>query len=291
MARTDAAVIAAALEGRCAGDGWIASCPACGYPKSLSITEAGERTLLFCHACQDQPAVLDSLRSMGLWRGQPSNNYYPPRLPASVRPKPDLGRQEAALRLWGKSQPLAGSLAEAYLLRRGLRGPWPPTLAFTPKCWHSDARDELPAMLAAVAHWPSEQVAAVHRTYLTRDGHKANVDPAKKSLGFIKGGAVRLAPAGPTLALSEGIETGLAFMAGTGLPTWACLSTGGLRGVVLPTMPLAGDVVIAADHDQPGLDAAHDTARRLACEGRRVRIVTPPRAGQDFADLLLEATI
>ena len=50
----------------------------------------------------------------------------------------------------------------------------------------------------------------------------------------------------------------------------------------------AVSVVIAADHDGPGLKAAEAAADRWQSEGRRVRIARPDRAGADFNDILRE---
>jgi hypothetical protein len=113
---------------------------------------------------------------------------------------------------------------------------------------------------------------------------KAKVADPKRSLGPIKGGAVRLAPAGPTLLVGEGIETTLAAMIGSDLPGWAALSTGGLRGLVLPD--LVQTVIIAADHDPPGIATAEAAATRWHAEGRRVRIALPPESKTDFNDLV-----
>ena len=96
---------------------------------------------------------------------------------------------------------------------------------------------------------------------------------------------MRLAPAGPELVLSEGIETGLSVQQATGLPVWATLSTSGLRSVILP--PEVETVIIAADADEPGEKAAQEAARRFIAEGRTVKIARPPK-GMDFNDLLLK---
>jgi hypothetical protein len=47
-------------------------------------------------------------------------------------------------------------------------------------------------------------------------------------------------------------------------------------------------VVIAADHDPPGLGAAWHLCRRLEAEGRFVSISRPVREGADFNDVLRE---
>ena len=103
------------------------------------------------------------------------------------------------------------------------------------------------------------------------------------TLGPVAGGAVRLAAIGPTLALSEGLETGLSVLQSTGLPVWACLSTSGLKGVILPET--VREVVLCADGDAPGQAAAEAAAQRFIGEGRVARIARPP-AGFDFNDML-----
>ena len=72
---------------------------------------------------------------------------------------------------------------------------------------------------------------------------------------------------------------------GSGLPTWATLSTSGLRAVILP--PEVETVIIAADADEAGEVAAQAAARRFIAEGRKVKIARPPK-GMDFNDLLLK---
>ena len=128
---------------------------------------------------------------------------------------------------------------------------------------------------------------AIHRTFLTPNGTKAELEPNKMTLGPSKGGAVPLAPAGPVIAVSEGIESGLSFMQVTATPTWAGLSAAGVRNLILPRE--VEEVIIAADPDVVGIRAAYEAAQRWLAEGRRVRIARPP-VGQDFNDLLRQAS-
>ena len=126
---------------------------------------------------------------------------------------------------------------------------------------------------------------AIHRTFLLPGGRgKARVRKPKMTLGPCAGGAVRLAAAGDTLAIAEGIETSLSIMQSTGLPVWAALSTSGIRGLILP--PRVREVILCPDGDGPGEAAAREAALRWKREGRSVRIARPPR-GCDFNDLLL----
>jgi putative DNA primase/helicase len=143
-----------------------------------------------------------------------------------------------------------------------------------------------PAMVAGVDD-PTGELATLHRTYLTRDGHKAAVPTPKKMMspavpGATNGGAIRLYAPEETLAVTEGIETALAVRCATGLPVWATCSAGGMARLIVPAGVRL--VVICADHDTAGLVAARALARRLLAEQRRVKILTPDTLGADWAD-------
>jgi putative DNA primase/helicase len=145
----------------------------------------------------------------------------------------------------------------------------------------------LPAMIALVSDVAGVPIA-IHRTYLSRDGGKARVEPAKASLGPVWGGAIRLDSLTPgvPLVIGEGIETSASAGRLMGLPAWAAVSAGNLaNGVVLPAD--ARRVVIAADPDDAGRNAARDAWLRWKTEGRDVQIALPDREGCDFNDLLL----
>ena len=127
---------------------------------------------------------------------------------------------------------------------------------------------------------------AVHRTFLTRDGRKATVEPAKASLGPVWGGVIRLAELADDAALviGEGIESSASAGRLMGVPAWVAISAGNLAaGVLLP--PEVRRVVIAADPDAAGRNAARDAWTRWTAEGREVRIALPDGAG-DFNDLI-----
>lgn len=55
------------------------------------------------------------------------------------------------------------------------------------------------------------------------------------------------------------------------------------KSLVLP--PEIRTIVIAADHDAPGLRAAEDAWRRWRAEGRECRIVKPVAQDTDFNDV------
>jgi hypothetical protein len=182
---------------------------------------------------------------------------------------------------------MADTPVDSYLRERGLRpGPdgWPPTLRYHHGLKHGPSGLILSALVAAVTKWPTTTVIAVQRIFFkvgAGDGIKA-LKP-KMSLGPVRGGAVRLAPAAETLVLAEGLETGLAVMQATGLPTWAALGTTNLKNVVLP--PFVRELVVAADGDEAGRAAAQAAGARWAAAGFRVRVADPGE-GLDWNDVL-----
>lgn len=142
--------------------------------------------------------------------------------------------------------------------------------------------------MIAQVHAPDGRVVSLHRTYLTAAGYKARVPEVKKLMspaipGVTRGGVIRLYPPGETLAVTEGIETALAVRLATALPVWAAVCAGGIARLIVPSEVRL--VVICADHDAAGLDAAKALARRLLLEQRRVKILTPDTPGADWADL------
>ncbi len=286
-----AEAIADALDGRPVGDGWAACCPAHDdNDPSLSI-HAGHngKVLVHCHAGCTQAEVIAALRDAGLWgtagtrsgrltRGEPHDD-------TSRRTDREKRNSEAALSIWYDAVPAPGTLVETYLRSRGLCLSVPPALRFHPALTHASG-GVWPAMVALVIRGVDGKSMAIHRTYLAHDGRgKAAVNPSKMMLGPCRGGVVPLALIhNSVLMVGEGIETCLAAMQATDLPACAALSASGLRSLALPAK--VREVIVLADGDDPGEQAAREAARRWIREGRRVRIARPPR-GLDFNDLLL----
>lgn len=262
---------------------WSGSCPACCYPSAFSM-KAGKQggVRAFCAAGCTADVLDDALtRALGA-------DWKPPaRLSEADMATQRAGKQAAAARLFaGSTRTLASDPFGCYLTRRGLSSfVGRPTLRYRGDCPHPEG-GRLPAMVAEVLDVTGKPVAC-HRTYLTRDGGKAGVDPVKASLGPVWGGAVRLNPAAPELVIGEGIETAASAGLLLHLPAWAAISAGNLaRGLMLP--PEVRAVVIAADPDQAGIAAATAASTRWQAEGRRVRTAKPDVPGRDFNDILQE---
>ena len=218
-----------------------------------------------------------------------------PSLPAPPDKAAEGRRIARALALWHRAQDATGSPADTYLAARGVLGGWHiapaadrTALRYLSRCPHPGG-GELPAMLALIRNVQTGEPQAIHRTYLRADGSgKAEVEPAKATLGPVAGGAIMLHPpcGDESLIVAEGIETALAAALLMRAPAWAAVSAGNLERLALPTLPALPDLIVAADHDQPGQRSAQAAATRWREEGRRVRVAMPKAPGADFADLM-----
>ena len=196
--------------------------------------------------------------------------------------------------VWLGSEPFAGSPAEAYLRTRGVALDGCADVRFhpaAPRCKPRPPGLASPAphgaMLAVLRHGAGHPTA-LHATYVTAAGERA-LNGLRLIFGPASGAAVRLAPVRDgELAVAEGIETALSFAALSGLPTWAALSTSGLRGFMPPHGLKRLTVAADSDDSGAGLAAARALAERVSavCEV----VVEPAPTGLDWNDVLRGAT-
>lgn len=276
--RPNARDIAARLDLKRSGQSWRGSCPACKYAGTFSVREGRNgRALYWCASCQDRDGLSRAIGSGTVASLLPVDREREAAAKASKR--------DRALGLWFGARPVADTPAELYLIRRNIAFlSVSPALRFRGITPHPTGKSH-GALLALVSD-PKGEALAIHRTYLRADGTKATLDPPKASLGPIWGGAIRLAAHDPNkpLVVGEGIETSAAAGHLMGLPAWAAISAGNMaQGLTLP--PAVRCVIIAADPDQPGRDAARTAWFRWKAEGRNVTIATPTGDG-DFNDVL-----
>lgn len=274
--------IAHRLKLRRQGSEYRGTCPACGYTNAfvLSVGHSG-KLIGWCASCQDQAAI-----------GAILGGGRPAAAPREAPARKGISSRAAALRLWRLAVPATGTLADRYLTGRGLPGlAQSPALRFCGECWHHETRSSHPALIALVSD-AGNQPVGIHRTYLARDGSgKAEIEPARKSLGTVWGGAVRLTASAPNvvpleIAIGEGIESSASAGRLLGLTPWAAISAGNLgRGLTLP--PGVRCATIAVDNDPPGREAARKAWTRWRAEGRQVRCATPDDDGGDMADVLM----
>jgi hypothetical protein len=282
--------ITLALHGRWHGSYGLAACPICQPERrkgqnALTIAQKGERLFLTCR--KGRCAFRDLLKAVSVSARQvgPLDPAAEARWRAEETAAAEK-RVRMAHRVWDDTQPIRGTLAEAYLRSRVITCDLPTSLRFAPSCWYS--RDlSLPAMVALVEGGTG---FAVHRTYLRPDGGgKANVDAPKKMLGGVMGGAVRLTTdqgANLPLVVAEGIETALSLASGLldgPAEIWAGLSARGLAGLRLP--PQQGRLTVAGDGDPTGRQCALELAERAERLGWDVYLLEAP-GKYDWNDVL-----
>ena len=252
---------------------------------------------------------------------------------------------DRAARIFSESKPIAGTLAEVYLRRRGifLKPAMAADLRFAAGLEYRgypdhDANEEIPlgvfpCMVAAIRNVAGE-IVGLHRTYLDPN-EPAKLKPpgdtrqnkAKKSFGTVMGGAIRLGPIKPIMAIGEGIETTTSWYdLGVGpddVGLLCAISRGNLaghptayvphpsgRGTIpngRPDMDRPGiilpdevqEVILLVDADlDPSTIAAHimTAARRFREQGRLVTLHDPlcktswqdTKRKADWNDVLIE---
>jgi len=132
--------------------------------------------------------------------------------------------------VWAQCLPLRpGDAVAKYLKRRGTGNIWPlpdvlrlhPALPY----WHgAEKLGSYPAMVAPLVA-PGGRIVALHRTYLSADGIKADLPSPKKlsgAAGSLVGACIPLhGVARGVIGIAEGIETALAAWRASGVPTVA----------------------------------------------------------------------
>lgn len=199
---------------------------------------------------------------------------------------------ERVAALWRECVPLVpGDPVTLYLKRRGFAGVWP-----LPEClryhralpyWHdADKLGTYPAMVAPLVA-PDGRVVALHRTYLMADGRKADVPSVKKLIGVsgsLDGACIPLfKPAHGKIGIAEGIETALAAWCASSVPTVASYCAGNLAAWQWPAgVPR---LVIFADNDKAGTEAADKLRQRARAAWLYVNVVAPTEPGSDWCDV------
>jgi len=279
-----AAEIAARLGGaRRSGCGWWSCrCPAHDdRTPSLSVRDGERGPIVHCWAGCDPRDVLAALRARSLIGVTGSEMRS---ASAGAGPDDRASHIDVARRIWAASRDPASTPVARYLAGRGITIAPPACLRHAPSLRRPDGSTG-PAMVARIDDIDGE-LTGISRTWVGRDAAGIWRRRDRAMLGRAAGGAVRLAPAAPTLLVAEGIETALAAMTATAQPAWAALSTSGMTALALPEIVRC--VVILADHDVSGAGerAARTAAARWLAEGRRVRIALPPEPGTDGTDVL-----
>jgi hypothetical protein len=213
----------------------------------------------------------------------------PRREPEPRRPRPrtsgvPTGSAQAARLLFAMSQPIQGTLVEAYLRRRGITGLHETaSLRFHPRCYYRpdehSPTETWPAMIAAVTDLYGH-LTGVHRTWLDPHGFseatlgRAPIDTPRRAMGNLLGNAVRFGVAGDVMAAGEGIETLLSLRCVLPtMPMVAALSAAHLSAVLFPAT--LRRLYIARDDDAAGDRAATTLTERAHEAGIEVIVLSP----------------
>jgi putative DNA primase/helicase len=212
----------------------------------------------------------------------------------------DARRTRRALAIWSESASPRGTPAWRHLAARGIALSELPSRIHTVLRWHPRCPWDTGGvrhgcMVALWTHAVSGEPRAIHRTAITGAGAKVG----RKTLGPNAGCVIRLWPdeeVGRGLVIGEGIETTLAAATriqhrGTLLtPPWATGDAGHLQK--FPVLPGIEALTVLVDHDENGRGqrACAECARRWTAAGREVTQLIPRIPGEDFADLVGDAS-
>jgi len=201
-----------------------------------------------------------------------------PRFQERRRPAPG-GSPEAARRLIGMSQPITGTIVQAYLRERGitdLRGTG--NLRFHPRCYYRPDEhaptETWPAMIAAVTDLDGK-ITGAHRTWLDpRSRDKAPIDTPRRAMGDLLGNAVRFGVGGEVMAAGEGIETVLSLrQVLPDMPMLAALSAAHLAAILFPST--LRRLYIVRDNDPAGDGARDSLIERANAVGIEAIVISP----------------
>lgn len=258
---------------------------------SLALTGDG-RLLIHCFSPKDDwRSVRDHLRARGLLDEPPQGVRAAPAYDRSLIVQPlTEDRRARARAIWAAGETLDGSVARRYLHARGVGAATENTaLRFHPRASSLDDRRRRPALLAAISG-ADGALQGVQITLLSSHGAaKAAVATPRRVVGLLKGGAVRLSPCGPALAIAEGVESALSAAQALHVGAWAALSALNLAHFD-PPAPVRR-LLIAADNDAPGLEAAEALRRRLAYARPEIDVAihAPPSPFGDWNDWARDA--
>jgi hypothetical protein len=260
-------------------DGWEAKCPAHGDKQaSLSVAHRDGKWLLKCHVGCTASAICQAI-------GIELSDLFD-------MPKKGVGKKTPN-EIFAEARPIDATFP--YFPARGLDVAVVPGLVsavrHAPALWHKESRMEKPALIAAATNGRSSEISTIQRLYLTGDRKAKACKPM--SLGKIHGLTIRLGPATEILYIAEGLEdAATAMQADSGNSAWAALGASNMPNVDVPettkTVVFLGqnDKTDPSKHDPTFARFAARAVRRLAADGKDVRIAWPPAGVKDINDLV-----
>ena len=202
----------------------------------------------------------------------------------------DAERKKQLNDVWtGAKDVVGGDPVSNYLYKRTGMKEYPKSLRYHAALWHGDAKAELPAMVAKVVDLENRPIS-IHRTWLTPDGQKADVERPRMLMAgsLVDGAAIRLFPYTDTLGIAEGIETAISAYAIFGVPTWAAISAPMMLKWTPPEAVRNVWVFGDNDHSFTGQSAAYRLGYALKGLNKfnSVQVAIPDILGADWNDVL-----
>ena len=157
------------------------------------------------------------------------------------------------------------------------------SIRFNPSLPYYDEKVEVgtfPAIVCAIRDKEGNLVT-LHRTYLTPDGKKANVESAKKMMPVphgksVTGCSIKLgSPDQGIIGVAEGLETALSVFRATQIPCWSTVNSTLMESFIVPED--VHTVLIWADKDKSegGENSAEVLASKLRGQGINVLVLLP----------------
>ena len=274
------------------------ACPACGGTDRFRFDDRSKDGDYFCSQCGAGKGISLLMKVNG-WDFATAAK----RVDEIIGKAPVIVHQEMretrlpdrkGLReLWSESRAVSdGDPVALYLGSRSLLGHVvPKCVRYVPKMdyRHDDNTHTFHPGMIAIFSDKDGKAFTLHRTYLTKDGHKSDLEPNRKLVTgrIAKGGAARLASFTDKLGIAEGIETAMSASIIHDIPVWAALSDGLLR--VWEPPPVVKQVVVFGDNDDNfvGQAAAYELAKRLVTIKKlSVEVRIPKLIGCDWNDVL-----
>ncbi|MCJ7420946.1 CHC2 zinc finger domain-containing protein [Sphingomicrobium astaxanthinifaciens] len=204
-------------------------------------------------------------------------------------PKPfrDGDKRAAVERIWSHSYSIkACSPVGDYLASRGiaveeLSGL--ENLRETKLPFRGDGKEH-PVLIAGLRDGNGD-LTAIQRTFLTPEGQKLAGPESKRSLGTVRGSAVKIGDSVEELVICEGLEDALTLrLANPSVSVWA--AAGGNMLCSLPIPDECTRLTIARDNDEAGKSAVEASAKMFWREGRQISVMAPSPEFKDFNEEL-----
>jgi putative DNA primase/helicase len=238
--------------------GWV--CNQCGRGYGVDLV----KIWLKC----DFPAAVTAIREV---LGQATEG--------PIDTRTDADKIAAMRKLWSNSSPIdvSGPVA-AYLSSRGIMMPK------YPSCLRQALGTRNRAMMLSQIIGADGKAINIQRTFLDNEGTKTG--RAMMPGDCPHGSCVRLARADKIMGIAEGVETALSASIIHGIPVWSAISDGGLAAFRPPN--IVKELWIFGDNDESFAGQAATFALAKALYRKVVvRIMLPPKMGQDWNDVLL----